>query len=99
MSLFSNTNSIPNEFPIVYDKEYDKGTEFCHKLLFPNLYICATRCCIPLIFQTMNSVRSKCLSLKYNMFTPSGCKDIGIRKFDCVVKTQFLSLVTAVVYY
>ena len=35
----------------------------------------------------MNSVRAKCLSLKYKMFTPSGCKDIDIRKFDCVVKT------------
>ena len=26
------------------------------------------------------------------MLTPSGCKDIGIRKFDFVAKTQFLSL-------
>ena len=40
----------------------------------------------------MNSVRSKCLSLKYKMFTPSGCKDIGIRKFDCVVKTLKLEV-------
>ena len=30
-----------------------------------------------LIFQTMNCVRSKNLSLKYQRFTPSDCKDIG----------------------
>ena len=29
------------------------------------------------------------LSLKYQRETPSGCKDIGIRKFECVAKTQF----------
>ena len=33
------------------------------------------------IFQTMNSVGSKSLSLKYQRFTPSGCKDMWIRKF------------------
>ena len=37
----------------------------------------------------MNSVRSNNLSLKYQRVTPSGCKDIGIRKFEFVVKTQF----------
>ena len=26
------------------------------------------------------------------MFTPSGCKDIGIRKFELVAKTQFRSI-------
>ena len=30
----------------------------------------------------MNSVRSNNLSLKYQRFTPQGCKDIGIRKFE-----------------
>ena len=29
-------------------------------------------------------------SLKYWRFTPSGCKDIGIRKSELVAKTQFL---------
>ena len=43
------------------------------------------------IFQTMNSVRSNNVSLKYQRPTPSGCKDIWIRKFECVAKTQFLS--------
>ena len=38
----------------------------------------------------MNSVRSKSLSLKYHRFTASGCKDIEIRKFEFVAKTQFL---------
>ena len=37
----------------------------CHKLKMYNPYICATRCRRPLIFQTMNFVRSKVLSFKY----------------------------------
>ena len=37
----------------------------------------------------MNSVRSNNLSLR---FKPSGCKDIGIRTFKFVAKTQFLSV-------
>ena len=35
-----------------------------------------------LIFQTLNSVRSNNLNLKYQRFKPSGGKDIGIRKFE-----------------
>ena len=38
----------------------------------------------------MNSVRANSLSLKYHRFTASGCKDIEIRKFEFVAKTQFL---------
>ena len=38
----------------------------------------------------MNAVRSNNVSLKYQRPTPSGCKDIGIRKFEFVAKTQFL---------
>ena len=53
-------------------------------------YILATRCRRPLMFQTMNSVRSNSLSLKYHRCTTSGCKNIGIRKFEFVAKTQFL---------
>ena len=44
------------------------------------------------MFQTMNSVRSNNVSLKYQRPTPSGCKDIGIIKFEFVAKTQFLYL-------
>ena len=40
------------------------------------------------IFQTMNSVRSNNLSLKYHKFTPSGCKDIGTRNFVFVANTH-----------
>ena len=43
-----------------------------------------------LIFQTINSVRSNSLSLKYQRFTPSGCKAIGVRKCKFVAKTQLL---------
>jgi hypothetical protein len=32
------------------------------------------------------------LSLKLQRLTPTGCKDIGIRKFWFVAKTQFLYL-------
>ena len=38
----------------------------------------------------MNSVRSNNLNLKNHMITPSGKKDIEIRKFKLVAKTQFL---------
>ena len=43
----------------------------------------------------MNSVRRKNISLKYQRFTPSGGKNIEIRKLEFVTKIQFLSLVTA----
>ena len=39
----------------------------------------------------MNSVRSKNLSLKYQKVKPTGCRDIEIRKFEVVAKTQFLT--------
>ena len=39
----------------------------------------------------MNSVRWTNLSFKYQRFTPSGGKKIGIRKSEFVTKTQFLS--------
>ena len=38
----------------------------------------------------MTSVNSNNLNLKYQRFTLSGCKDIGIRKLGFVAKTQFL---------
>ena len=37
----------------------------------------------PFIFQTMSSVGSNCL--KHKLFTPSGFKDIWIRKLECKV--------------
>ena len=38
----------------------------------------------------MNAVRSYTVSLKYQRFTTSGCRDIGITKIEFVAKTQFL---------
>ena len=38
----------------------------------------------------MISVITNSLSLKYQKFTHSSFKDIGIRKFEFVTKTQFL---------
>ena len=54
-----------------------KELSFCHKLRFSNSHNLATCFPAPLIFQTFNSGRSNSLSLKYQRFTPSGCKDIG----------------------
>jgi len=45
-------------------------------------------CRRPWFFQTMNSVRSNSLSLKYQRFTSSGCKDKGIRKFEFVAENS-----------
>ena len=55
----------------------------------PNL---CNPCRRPLIFQAIHSVWSINLSLKYQRFTQSFCKDIGIRKFEFGAKTQFLCL-------
>ena len=39
----------------------------------------------------MNHFRSNNDSLKYQRFTPSGCKDIEIVESECVAKILFLS--------
>ena len=41
----------------------------------------------------MNSVRLNNPSLKYQRFTSTGCRDIGIRKFEFVAKTQILWMI------
>ena len=41
----------------------------------------------------MNYVRLEYLGLKYQRFTPLGCNDIGIGKFEFVVKTQILYMI------
>ena len=38
----------------------------------------------------MKSVRQNNLSLKCQRFSSLDCKDIGIRQFEFVIKTQFL---------
>ena len=55
-----------------------KELSLCHKLWFSNYYIFGTKCCSSQIFQTMNSVRSNNLSLKYQRFTTSSTKDIEV---------------------
>ena len=70
-----------------------------NKLWFSNPYIFSIQCRRPLIFQTMKYVRSNNLSLKYQMFTPSSCRDIGIKKFKFVAKTQFLCFCKFVTRY
>ena len=55
-----------------------------------SIHIFVTKCCRTEIFQTMNSVRSNNLSLKYQRFTPWVI--IGIKKIEFVANTQFLKL-------
>ena len=73
------------------------GTPCCIKELsllpksrFFNPYFFATHCRVPQTFQTLNSGRSNRLNLKYQSFTPSVCKERGIKKFEFVAITQFL---------
>ena len=68
-----------------------KGIEFMAKSQISIPYIFATQCCRPMIFKTMNSDWWNDLRLKYQRATPSGCKYIGIRTFEFVAKTYFLS--------
>ena len=49
-----------------------------------------------LIFQTMKSDRPNNLSFKYQMFTPSGCKDIGIKTFEIVPKKHDFSFIAMI---
>ena len=65
-----------------------KEMNFFNKFLFFNA-ILATQCRKPLIFQTINSVRSNSLSLKYQRFAPSGRQDIEIIQVDFLAKTLF----------
>jgi len=73
----------------------NKGIEFLPQTVIFNPSISAR----PLIFQTLYSVRSKFLSLKYQkciLFL--GSKDIRIRKFEFVAKNQFLWVWTNHIY-
>ena len=65
-----------------------------HKLCFSKSYIFGFQCRRPSIFQTMNSVRSNNISLKYQSFTALGFKDIGVIKSEFVAKTQFLCILS-----
>ena len=67
-----------------------KGVMFLPKLWFFNPCILATRCRKPLIFQTINSLRTNSLSWNIKGYSTSGCKDIRNIKFEFVTKTQLL---------
>ena len=43
----------------------------------------------PFIFQTINSARLNSQHLKYQRFTPSSCKDIGMRNLEFVASVPF----------
>ena len=74
-----------NSNTIVYRRKFDLSRNWIY-----NFYIFPTRCCYrSLIFLTINAVRSNSLSLRYQRFTPSDCKDIGIGKFEFVVASFF----------
>ena len=67
---------------------YLKGVAFLPlTLIFKSTYLFK-----PLIFHELWILWDKRSSLKYQKFTPSGCNDKGIRKFELVAKTQFLTL-------
>ena len=61
-----------------FDKSESKPKVLCnnHKYPFLNPYIIATWCRRPLIFQTVSHDGSNSESLKYQMVTPSGSKEI-----------------------
>ena len=75
---FIGLNFSMNSLKLQVDSPLKKET-----LWFSNALIFATKSQRPLICQTINSARS---SLKYQWFTPSDCKDIGIKKFELVAK-------------
>ena len=80
MNSFQHLNGRWNKFfksllrNLVFN-HFTKELSFCHKILLSNLNIFATQCRRPLIFPTMNAVRSNNQILKYQWFTSSGSKD------------------------
>ena len=58
---------------------------FPQTLIFLSFYLCN----LMSSFLTKESVTSNNMSLKYQRFTPSGCKDKGIKKYEFVAKTHF----------
>ena len=90
---------------IIHDSHYPEAFEWpkhffwrslpslYHKLWFSNSYIFAVQCYRHLTFQTMTSVRSNNISLKYQRFTTKGSKDLEIRKSEFVARTQLLCII------
>ena len=67
-----------------------KGLSLCNKVKYLNPNIFRTRCCKPLIFQTLIIWFNRIPSLKYLRSVTFGSKDIVTRKSEFVAKTQFL---------
>ena len=76
--IFSQLNHRVYAYSVYQDLKDEGGVElhlsgkelsFCHKLGFSNFNIVATQCRRPLIFQTMNVIRSNNVCLKYQRFT------------------------------
>ena len=80
----------PGNIKKCFKRRRRKDLSFCHQFKFLNPHIFATQCRSYLKFLTINSVRPNSLSLKYQRFAPSYCKDIDIKKFEFAAKTQFL---------
>ena len=72
------------------NKARTKELSLCHKLKYWNPYIFRIQCCKPLIVQTQIIWFNRIHSLKYLRSTTFGSKDIAIRIFKFVAKTQFL---------
>ena len=60
-------------------------TRFYHSpTLCSNPIYLSTKCTIkPLIIKTLNSVKYKSLTVKYQRFAILGCQDLSIRKLEC----------------
>ena len=81
-ALWLSTTSVPN-YSYFWTNfiRFKKKLSFCHTFWFSNPYIFATQRRRPFIIQTMNSVKSNNLDLKYQRITPSDWKDITFLLF------------------
>ena len=71
-------------------KSLIKKLSLCHTHKLSNPYIFTTRWRRPFIFQTYIIYYNRTHCLKYLRSTKSGCKDIGIRKFEFVHTAQLI---------
>ena len=86
----------------LYGKEIKSLPQLYKLWLIYNPNIFATQCCRPTIIQTINYVSTDNLSLKYQRFTPSGCKVIGKRILIWVCDKDpifFLNLVSYLIFF
>ena len=93
-TLVGFSGELVSMLSLIKSPNPQKEMSFCHKLRFSIPYIFTTQNRRHEIFQTLNYVGSNILSLKYQRFTPSDCKEIWNRTFELVAKTQFLSTMT-----